>query len=127
MLDAAGVERAVLAGASMGAHTALRFALRHPERVAALGLITPAFDPGSPFATDLANRYLRFGSSPRGAQTLIMAAKVTALIEGRLNVSFDDIQKAALPALRHRLLVNFEGEAEGTTTDQIVEDILGAA
>jgi pimeloyl-ACP methyl ester carboxylesterase len=48
VLDAAGVERAVLAGASMGAHTALRFALRHPERVAALGLITPAFDPGSP-------------------------------------------------------------------------------
>lgn len=86
--------------------------------------LTMASHPGSPHATDLANRFLRFGSSPRGAQTLILASKVTALIEGRFNVSYDDIRKAALPALRHRLLINFEGEAEGMTSEKIIEEIL---
>jgi len=86
--------------------------------------LTMASHPNSPHATDLANRFLRFGSSPRGAQTLILAAKVTALIEGRYNVSFDDIRKAARPALRHRLLVNFEGEAEGITSEKIIDEIL---
>jgi MoxR-like ATPase len=86
--------------------------------------LTMASHPGSPYATDLANRFLRFGSSPRGAQTLILAAKVYALIEGRLNVSFDDIRKSTLPALRHRLLLNFEGEAEGMTSEKIIAEIL---
>ncbi len=86
--------------------------------------LTMASHPGSHHATDLANRFLRFGSSPRGAQTLILAAKVTALVEGRYNVSFDDIRKAARPALRHRLLVNFEGEAEGITSEKIIDEIL---
>lgn len=86
--------------------------------------LTMASHPGSPYATDLTNRYLRFGSSPRGAQTLILGAKVMALTDGRLNVSFDDIRKAARPALRHRLLVNFEGEAEGITSEKVVDEIL---
>jgi MoxR-like ATPase len=72
----------------------------------------------------VASQYLRFGSSPRGAQTLILGGKVRALTHGRFNVSFDDIQAVALPALRHRLILNFEAEAEGITTDHILQQIL---
>src|SRR6266850_1776712 len=83
-----------------------------------------ATHPKTDTAAPIANQYLRFGSSPRGAQTLILAGKVRALAQGRFNVSFEDIQSAALPAMRHRLIPNFEAEAEGITTDHIVEQIL---
>jgi MoxR-like ATPase len=75
-------------------------------------------------ASAVANRYLRFGSSPRGAQALVLAAKVRALTQGRFNASFEDIQTAVHPALRHRLILNFEGEAEGITTDSILDQII---
>jgi MoxR-like ATPase len=75
-------------------------------------------------AVPVANQYLRFGSSPRGAQTLLLAGKVRALTEGRFNVSLDDVQSAALAALRHRLILNFEAEAEGITTDHIITQVL---
>ncbi len=75
-------------------------------------------------AAPIANQYLRFGSSPRGAQTLLLAGKVRALTQGRFNVSFDDIEAVAPSALRHRLILNFEAEAEGVTTDQIIRQIL---
>src|SRR5256885_12724142 len=83
-----------------------------------------ATHPGTDTAAPIASQYLRFGSSPRGGQTLILAGKVRALTQGRLNVSFDDIQAAAAAALRHRLILNFEAEAEGITTDHIVTQIL---
>ena len=83
-----------------------------------------ATQPGSEYATDAVNKYVRFGSSPRGAQSLLLAAKVQALRAGRYNVSFADIQYGALHALRHRVLVNFEADAEGVTSDQIVQGIL---
>jgi MoxR-like ATPase len=83
-----------------------------------------ATHPKTDTAAPIANQYLRFGSSPRGAQTLILAGKVRALAQGRFNVSFEDLQSAALPALRHRLIPNFEAEAEGVTTDHIIEQIL---
>ena len=83
-----------------------------------------ATHPKTETAEPIANQYLRFGSSPRGGQSLILAGKVRALIQGRFNVSFDDIQAVALPALRHRLILNFEAEAEGITTDHIVAQIL---
>jgi MoxR-like ATPase len=83
-----------------------------------------ATHPKTDTAAPIANQFLRFGSSPRGAQTLILAGKVRALAQGRFNVSFEDIQSAALPALRHRLIPNFEAEAEGITTDHIIEQIL---
>ena len=83
-----------------------------------------ATHPKSETAAPVTNQYLRFGSSPRGAQTLILAGKVRALAQGRFNVSFEDIQSAALPALRHRLIPNFEAEAEGITTDHIIKQIL---
>jgi MoxR-like ATPase len=75
-------------------------------------------------AAPIANQYLRFGSSPRGAQTLLLAGKVRALIQGRFNVSFDDIHSVAPATLRHRLILNFEAEAEGITTDHIIASIL---
>ncbi len=83
-----------------------------------------ATHPKTATASPIANQYLRFGSSPRGAQVLILAAKVRALTQGRFNVSFDDIAVAVAPALRHRLIVNFEAEAEGVTTDHVVAQIL---
>jgi MoxR-like ATPase len=83
-----------------------------------------ATHPKTDTAAPISNQYLRFGSSPRGAQTLILAGKVRALAQGRFNVSFDDIQFATLPALRHRLIPNFEAEAEGITTDHIIAQIL---
>ncbi len=83
-----------------------------------------ATHPRTETAVPIATQYLRFGSSPRGAQTLILAGKVRALAAGRFNVSFDDIQASALPALRHRLILNFEAEAEGVTTDHILAQIL---
>ncbi len=83
-----------------------------------------ATHPKTDTAIPVANQYLRFGSSPRGAQTLMLAGKVRALAYGRFNVSFDDIQDVALPALRHRLILNFEAEAEGITTDHIIQQVL---
>ena len=83
-----------------------------------------ATHPKTETASPIANQYLRFGSSPRGGQTLLLAGKVRALTEGRFNVSFDDIQAVAAAALRHRLILNFEAEAEGITTDHIIGQIL---
>jgi MoxR-like ATPase len=83
-----------------------------------------ATHPKTDTAAPISNQYLRFGSSPRGGQTLILAGKVRALMEGRFNVSFDDIEAAAPAALRHRLILNFEAEAEGITTDHLIAQIL---
>ena len=83
-----------------------------------------ATHPASPAGTEKARRFVRYGASPRGAQALVLGGKVRALLDGRYNVSFDDIRQVALPALRHRLILNFEGEAEGITTDEIISDIL---
>jgi len=81
-----------------------------------------ATHPRTETAAPIANQYLRFGSSPRGGQTLLLGGKVRALTQGRFNVSFDDIEAVAAPALRHRLILNFE--AEGITTDHIVAQVL---
>jgi MoxR-like ATPase len=83
-----------------------------------------ATHPQGEYATDMTNRFVRFGSSPRGVQALVLAGKVRALLDERYHVSFDDIVQSALPALRHRLLLNFEGQAEGILTDDVVGDIV---
>jgi MoxR-like ATPase len=83
-----------------------------------------ATHPQGEFATEAVNRYVRWGSSPRGAQAITLAAKIYAMLDGRYNVSFDDVQRATLPALRHRLLLNFEGEAEGLSTDVVLQEVL---
>ena len=75
-------------------------------------------------APPLVRRFARHGASPRGVLSLVLAAKAFAVFDGRLNVSFDDLRQAAIPALRHRILLNFEGEAEGAGTDRLIEEIL---
>src|SRR5437588_7710936 len=80
--------------------------------------------PDRQTATYQARRFVRFGSSPRGAQAVVVAAKIRALLSGRCNVAFEDIDSVAKPALRHRILLNFEGEAEGIATDTMVESVL---
>ena len=83
-----------------------------------------ATHPSGEFAPDITNRFVRYGASPRGAQALVLAAKVRALFDERYHVSFDDIAAALLPTLRHRLLLNFEGQAEGIQNDDLLKDIL---
>ncbi len=87
-------------------------------------LLTLATHPGGQFALGITNKYLRWGASPRGAQTLALAAKVRALLEGRYNVSFEDVRRVYLPAMRHRVILNFEAQAEGADTDQVLLEIL---
>ena len=67
---------------------------------------------------------MRYGASPRGMQAMILAGKIMALLDGRFNVAFDDIKAAALPALRHRVTVNFEAQAEGITSDHLIGELL---
>jgi len=81
-------------------------------------------DSGSDGVPPLTKKYVRYGSSPRGAQAVLLAAKIKALLDGRFAVSTDDIRYVAKPALRHRLILNFEGEAEGVDPDTIIESIL---
>jgi len=83
-----------------------------------------ATHPGGDLATPVVNQFLRFGASPRAAQTLVLAGKVRALLDGRGNVSIEDIRSVMLPAMRHRCLLNFEGEAEGKTTDEILQNVV---
>ncbi len=83
-----------------------------------------ATHPEGPFAAPATNQYVRWGSSPRGAQTLVLAAKVRALLEGRYNVSYEDLRRVYLPALRHRVLLNFEAQAEGIAADSVLLKIL---
>jgi MoxR-like ATPase len=86
--------------------------------------LTLATHPDGEFALPVTNEYLRWGASPRGAQSLSLAAKVRALLEGRYNVSYEDVRRAYLPAMRHRVILNFEAEAEGITTDHVLLEIL---
>jgi MoxR-like ATPase len=83
-----------------------------------------ATHPEGKYATPQVNRYFRFGASPRAAQTIMLAAKVKALLAGRTSVAIEDIRLVALPALRHRCLLNFEAEAEGISTDEIVTGVI---
>src|SRR4051812_24523560 len=83
-----------------------------------------ATHPDSATAPAAVRKYVRYGASPRGAQAIVLAAKIRALLEGRLNVAFEDIRALAAPAMRHRLILNFEGEAEGLTTDEMIDEVL---
>ncbi|MFO0956353.1 MAG: MoxR family ATPase [Isosphaeraceae bacterium] len=85
-----------------------------------------ATHPEGEFAADITNQYIRWGTSPRGVQTLILAAKVRALLDGRYNVSFEDLRRVYLPSLRHRVLLNFEAQAEGIDSDDVLLKVLDA-
>ena len=80
--------------------------------------------PETETAPELTKKYVRYGASPRGAQALILGAKVRAILDGRYNVAREDIQAVALPSLRHRLILSFEGEAEGINPDGIIQNLL---
>jgi MoxR-like ATPase len=83
-----------------------------------------ATQPDLPESPASVRRYVRYGVSPRGAQTLVLASKARALMEGRYNVSLDDVRAVAAPALRHRMQLNFEGEAEGIGVDETIIEVL---
>ena len=83
-----------------------------------------ATHPDGPLSQPITNQYVRWGSSPRGAQTLALAAKVRALLDGRFNVSFEDVRRVYLPSMRHRTLLNFEAQAENVDIDQVLLEIL---
>ncbi len=83
-----------------------------------------ATHPEGEFAQPITNQFLRWGASPRGAQTLALGAKVRALLDGRYNVSFEDVRRVFLPAMRHRVIVNFEAQAEGVEPDRVLLEIL---
>jgi MoxR-like ATPase len=83
-----------------------------------------ATHPRGEFAVPETNQYIRCGASPRGAQALVLAGKVRALLEGRYNVSFEDLRRSYLAALRHRVLLNFEAQAEGVEPDAILTKVL---
>jgi len=83
-----------------------------------------ATHPQTPVASEPVKRYVRYGSSPRGVQSLVLAAKVRALFQGRFHVGFEDLRAVAVPCLQHRLILNFEGEAEGIESTTLVRDIL---
>ena len=85
-----------------------------------------ATHPENQEATPLSKQFMRYGASPRGLQSVILAAKIRALLEGRYAVAIDDIRHVAAPALRHRLILNFEGEAEGIKADTIISEVLKA-
>ena len=86
--------------------------------------LTLATHPGGEFGLPITQQYLRWGSSPRGAQTLALAAKARALLDGRFNVSFEDVRRVFLPAMRHRVILNFEAQAEGIDPDQVLLELL---
>jgi MoxR-like ATPase len=104
-------------------HVARAVPIARPVQAYAIRL-TLASHPDSPYATPLVKKYVRYGASPRAAQTLVLAGKIVALNRGNAFVSIDDIRALALPTMRHRLLLNFEGEADEVNTDKIIEELL---
>ncbi|MCY3782899.1 MAG: MoxR family ATPase [Chloroflexi bacterium] len=86
--------------------------------------LVKATHPSDARAHDMTRQYVRYGASPRAAQALVLAGKVYALLDGRFNVSFDDVRRAVKPAMRHRILLNFEAEAQGVTSEGVLDQIL---
>lgn len=96
----------------------------HPSAAGSSGGSGGGGGGGGGYATPMVEKFVRVGASPRAAQTLVLAAKCRALLEGRAAASVDDLRRVALPALRHRLILNFEAQAEGVTTDAVVANIV---
>jgi MoxR-like ATPase len=121
------VER-VMSGGNVMAYRELIREVPIADHVRALAsTIIMATHPMWEHSPESARRFIRYGASPRGAQALVLGAKVRALTQGRFNVSVDDLRALAAPALRHRIILNFEGEAEGVDTDTLVGQIVESA
>ena len=88
--------------------------------------MTLATHPDNVEAPDVVRRYVRYGVSPRGAQAIVLGSKIRALIEGRLNVAYDDVRAVAAPALRHRLILNFDAESSGVTADDVLGQLIAS-
>jgi len=88
-----------------------------------LARLVSSLTPSSEHAHEMTKKYIRFGPGPRGAQSTLLMAKVSALLDSRVNVAFDDVQTSILPALRHRLILNFQAEADGISADEILNAI----
>jgi MoxR-like ATPase len=88
--------------------------------------MTLATHPENAEAPDVVRRYVRYGVSPRGAQAIVLGSKIRALIEGRLNVAYDDVRAVAAPALRHRLILNFDAESSGVTADDVLGQLISS-
>ncbi|HBY94073.1 MAG TPA: AAA family ATPase, partial [Chloroflexi bacterium] len=113
--------RRVADGATIVAMQALAREVPIASHVTAFAArLLKATHPDDPAAPPAVNQYVRFGASPRGLQAMILAGKIIALLDGRYNVAFDDIKAAARPALRHRLILNFEAQAEGISPDRVI-------
>jgi MoxR-like ATPase len=112
-------------GAAISAMQALARGVPIADHVTAYSArLLKATHPGEPEAPERVRRYVRYGASPRGMQAMILAGKIMALLDGRYNASYDDVRQAARPALRHRLILNFEAQAEGISPDGVIEAIL---
>jgi MoxR-like ATPase len=122
--DAAQAEKVCTAAEIVEMQRLARAVPIAPHVVAYAVSVLAATHPDQPRAPEIVRDYVRYGGSPRGAQALVTAGKIGALLDGRFNVSIDDIRSVALPALRHRIILNFEGEAEGITTEAVVRAIL---
>ncbi len=115
----------VLDGAALIAmqQTVRQVLLAEPVKRYALRLVL-ASHPDIGGSSEAARAWVRFGASPRGAQSIILLARVFALLDGRAQVSFDDVRRATLPALRHRLILSYEAEGEGLGADDVIARIL---
>ena len=122
--DESSVEQVVDRAAIMQLRSACREVLvaEHVQEYA-IDLVMST-QPGTPYAHDLANKYIRYGSSPRGAQALVECGRVVALMHGRLNLSTDDIREIAPSVLRHRIILNFDAHADGQTPETILTTII---
>jgi len=115
----------VIDGARVVAHQALvKDVVAAPHVKDYVSRLVWATHPESELAPETVKKFVRYGSSPRGAQSLVLAAKVAALVDGRYNAGFQDVKAAAHAALRHRILLNFEGEAEGIKIEKVIDEIL---
>jgi MoxR-like ATPase len=112
-------------GAAIAAMQALARGVPVADHVTAYAArLLKATHPDDPGAPERVSSYVRYGASPRGMQAMILAGKIMGLLDGRYNVAYDDIRQAARPALRHRLILNFEAQAEGISPDGVIEAIL---
>jgi MoxR-like ATPase len=124
-----GVEQPTVGKAATGAEVQSMQQLARDVPIASYVMayairILRATHPETERVPEIVRQYVRYGASPRGAQAIVLGAKISALLDGRFNVSYADVQAVAAPALRHRVILNFEGEAEGISTDSIVRAII---
>jgi MoxR-like ATPase len=124
--DAPAVEKVATAAEVVEMQRLARAVPIAPHVTAYAVSLLAASHPDNARAPQLVREYVRYGGSPRGAQALVAGAKIYALLDGRFNVAIDDVRAVATPALRHRVILNFEGEAEGITSEAIVRSILDA-